>query len=106
VRPEDLVARYGGEEFAILFGGSTIRQAEPRIRELLAQVAGGVYEFDHNGRGERLSYTMSAGATETTAGDTPEQVIKRADEGLYEAKRRGKNCLVSKKSSLLTRILR
>lgn len=104
-RQDDLLARYGGEEFAILMAGATLRQAEPRAREILKTIASNVYEFDHQGRVERLSYTFSAGATESVSGDTAESVIKRADEGLYEAKHRGKNCVVSKKHTLLSRLL-
>ncbi|HEY3382031.1 MAG TPA: diguanylate cyclase [Vicinamibacterales bacterium] len=105
VRPDDLVARYGGEEFALLMSGTSLRQAEPRIRDLIAHVAGTVYEFAHGGRTERLIYTISAGATEMSAGDTPETIVKRADDSLYEAKHRGKNCVVARKSSLFSRIL-
>jgi diguanylate cyclase len=105
MRAEDLVARYGGEEFAVLMSGASVKQAEPRLKELLRSIAASVYEFDHEGRTERLAYTLSAGATECVAGDTAESVIKRADEGLYEAKRRGKNCLVCRKHTLFSRIL-
>jgi diguanylate cyclase len=105
MRPEDLVARYGGEEFAILMADSSIRQAEPRLREITRFISAEVYEFEHQGRLERLSYTVSAGATESMSGDSPETIIKRADEGMYEAKNRGKNCVVCKKHSIFSRIL-
>jgi diguanylate cyclase len=105
MRPEDLVARYGGEEFAVLMADSSIRQAEPRLRELIRLISAGVYEFEHQGRVERLSYTVSAGATESTAGDTTESIVKRADDGMYEAKGRGKNCVVCKRNSIFSRIL-
>jgi diguanylate cyclase len=105
VRGEDLVARYGGEEFAVLMVGSSLRQAEPRLTEILRTIAAGVYDFDHQGTTAQLSYTMSAGATECAGGDTPEGVVKRADEALYEAKHRGKNCVVCRRVSLFNRIL-
>jgi diguanylate cyclase len=105
MRPDDLVARYGGEEFVMLMADMTLRQAEPRLREMLKTIAASVYEFDHDGRLERLSYTLSGGATESLASDTAEAVIKRADEALYDAKHRGKNCIVYKKATLLSRML-
>jgi diguanylate cyclase len=105
VRPSDLVARYGGEEFAILMAGTSLRQAEPRVQDVLRSIAGSAYEFNRDGRAEQLSYTLSGGATESAAVDTPETIIKRADEGLYEAKHRGKNRLVSRKPSMFSRIL-
>jgi diguanylate cyclase len=104
MRAGDLVARFGGEEFAILLAASTLRQAEPRLEGLLRGIAGSVYEFEAEGRTERLSYTMSAGAAESTAGDSTETILQRADEGLYEAKRRGKNCLVARKPSIFSRM--
>jgi diguanylate cyclase len=105
MRNEDLVARYGGEEFAVLMAGASLKQAEPRMKELLRAIAASVYEFEHEGKTERLSYTLSAGATESTPSDTTEAIVKRADDALYDAKRRGKNCLVSKKHTLFSRIL-
>ena len=105
VRPTDLVARYGGEEFALLLAGTTLRRAEERVIQVLAQIAGSVYDFEHEGHKKELRYTMSCGLAEAAPGDMPETIIRRADEGLYDAKHRGKNCAVAKKASLLSRML-
>jgi diguanylate cyclase len=105
MRPEDVVARYGGEEFALMMSGVSLKVAEPRLRDILRTIAGSVYEFDHEGHIERLSYTLSAGAAESLPGDSAETIIRRADEGLYEAKHRGKNCVVCRKHTLFSRIL-
>jgi len=104
-RAGDLVARYGGEEFAVLMAGATLKQAEPRLVDVLRTIASNVYEFEHQGRAERLSYTLSGGATESVPADNAESVIKRSDEGLYEAKRRGKNRLVCRRHTLFSRML-
>ena len=104
VRPTDLVARYGGEEFALMLAGTTLRRAEERVTQVLAQIAGSVYDFEHEGQKHELRYTMSCGLAEAAPGDTPETLVRRADEGLYDAKYRGKNCAVAKKASLLSRM--
>ena len=105
VRPNDMVARFGGEEFVLLLAGANLRQAETRMKDLLAQVASSSYEFEHQGGRAELSYTISCGVAEATSSDTPESLVKRADEGLYDAKHRGKNCVVAKRSSLFARVL-
>jgi two-component system cell cycle response regulator len=46
---------------------------------------------------EFLTITLSIGVAATTgAGDTPEALLKRADEGVYEAKAGGRNKVVAR----------
>lgn len=99
IRPADFVARYGGEEFALLLSGMKLAAAEPRMCQLLQTVAGHRYEFESG----ILQFTMSCGMTEFSSGDTMDTLIQRADDALYEAKRKGKNRVITrqKKSSIL-----
>jgi len=47
--------------------------------------------------GKEFSVTASFGISESTADDdSVESLIKRCDQALYEAKERGRNCVVSK----------
>jgi len=91
LRAADLLGRYGGEEFIALFPGSTAQQAAvvaERIREAIA--ADGIET-----RAARVSATISVGLAEALSGqDTLQQLIRRADRALYEAKARGRNCIV------------
>lgn len=81
-------ARYGGEEFAIILTGdccSTLARLAAEARAYLSQ------EVIHH-EDLRLSVTASAGLTILQAGDTMQRVYERADEGLYQSKKAGRNC--------------
>jgi diguanylate cyclase len=86
VRPDDVVSRIGGDEFAMLVSGLTLRQAEHRLRSVLAKLEAAVEEAV-----EVRRVTLSCGAAEYSAGDTMQSLMSRADQALYDAKRQGKN---------------
>jgi len=48
-----------------------------------------------------VRWTASCGVGQLSKGETEAAFVRRADEALYEAKRRGKNCVYAKKRSLL-----
>jgi diguanylate cyclase len=105
MRQTDFVARYGGEEFAVLIGAATAAQVEARMRDVVAGIAGSNYEYELLGAKERVHFTVSCGLTDLQDGDTEETLIARADEALYDAKRKGKNRVVVKKRSSLKSLL-
>jgi diguanylate cyclase (GGDEF)-like protein len=91
VRTTDLVARFGGEEFVVAFPGMEVGQAVQRVEDLrikLAQVPIVV-------EGVTRWLTMSAGVGSWPVdGNSFTEVLAQADARLYEAKRRGRNCVV------------
>lgn len=100
VRRDDVVARIGGDEFAILGVGVTLRDAERRLRVILATLGAlpsGVDLPAHVG--------TSCGLAEYCAGDTLESILRRADQALYEAKRQGKGRLVVKSPPFIRDLL-
>ena len=105
VRQTDVVARYGGEEFALLLANVTAGDVESRLKQLLVEIAASSYEYDVLGRKEKVTFTVSCGLTDFTPGESEDDLVKRADEALYEAKRKGRNRLVSRKRSILGRVL-
>jgi diguanylate cyclase (GGDEF)-like protein len=92
LRTIDVLGRYGGEEFAILLPGTTRRNAATilaeRIRHRVAE------ELVHTDAGP-VGVTVSVGvaAMEPTTRN-PEELFKRADAALYEAKQAGRNRVV------------
>jgi diguanylate cyclase len=87
LRPVDHIARYGGEEFVVLLPATPVDEAQQVLTRLQRQLTASL--FMHNGK--EVFVTFSAGVTAYRAGEAIEAALERADEGLYEAKRTGKN---------------
>jgi two-component system cell cycle response regulator len=94
-RPSDFACRMGGEEFVVIMprtSGDIACLAAERLRRLICAAP-----FNVPGLAMPLDITASIGvAASMGAGDTPEALLKRADEGLYEAKRSGRNRVIGK----------
>jgi two-component system cell cycle response regulator len=89
LRPDDIFVRYGGDEFAAVLP-ETLMQDALLTAERLRQI---VMEHDFFIEGESINVTISIGVVEFQKGWTNDQLIKAADEMLYEAKREGRNCV-------------
>jgi len=94
-RNYDSCCRWGGEEFLVLLpdtGRKGVDTVCQKLREAL---------LDHPivEDGQPISITFSAGAHIATADETLDQCIKQADDALYRAKRKGRNCRVWSTSS-------
>ena len=105
LRQTDFVARYGGEEFAVLLGNAHVGQVEDRLKQILADIAASSYEYELLGKKERVRFTLSCGLVDLLPSETEEELVQRADEALYEAKRKGKNRVVARKKSGLKSLL-
>lgn len=87
LRPQDTVARFGGEEFIILLPETPLNDAVTAMTRLQRELT---KKFFLSGN-EKVLITFSAGVTQMQNEDTQASVIKRADTAMYEAKRTGKN---------------
>jgi len=94
IRGIDLACRLGGEEFVVVMPDTDLAKAYAVAERLRKQIAG--EPFCREGSGQGLVVTASVGlATLEAADDTPETILKRADQALYCAKRDGRNRVVA-----------
>jgi two-component system cell cycle response regulator len=94
VRAIDLACRYGGEEFVVIMPDTTLEDASRIAERLRLHVAGAPFRVP--GLSEPLAVTISIGVACTSGEDTPDALLKRADEAVYAAKAGGRNQVVSK----------
>ncbi|HYN83919.1 MAG TPA: diguanylate cyclase [Pyrinomonadaceae bacterium] len=92
LRSADVASRYGGEEFSILLPQTGLSEAHviaERIRRRVWQT-----QFPHGKQQPHGGVTVSIGISSFAPGlDTPASIIYAADQALYQAKSRGKNCV-------------
>ncbi|WP_029007018.1 PleD family two-component system response regulator [Azospirillum halopraeferens] len=94
LRTFDLVARLGGEEFLVILPDTDGEAALAVAERLRGRI--GDAPFAISAPPGAIGVTVSIGvAVGGRLGDTAEGLIKRADEALYEAKHRGRNCVVA-----------
>jgi len=87
LRPVDHIARFGGEEFVLLLPGTPVHEAQQVMTRLQRRLSASLFMHD----GQEVFVTFSAGVTAWRPGEAVDAALARADEGLYEAKRTGKN---------------
>lgn len=94
VRAIDLPCRLGGEEFVVVMPGASLEAATRVADRIRRDVAD--QPFPIMGGAESLTITVSVGVAASTGEDTPDGLLKRADEGVYEAKSRGRNQVIAR----------
>lgn len=95
LRSTDLIARYGGEEFLISLSGAGLETAYnvlENLRKLFNQL-------EHRYGEEIILSSFSAGLSVSYGGESADDVVKRADQALLEAKALGRNQIILSKST-------
>ncbi len=92
VRAGDLACRYGGEEFALIIAEVDTEGAHKCVESIREAIK----HLSLHNRGQTLgTITVSAGiATYPAHGDNSEDLIRAADEALYQAKKAGRDCII------------
>ena len=86
-RESDIVCRFGGEEFCVVLPACSLENDAARGDQLRKRIADAPIIV----RGQRLTVTLSIGASTREHGEDGASMIKHADGALYEAKRHGRD---------------
>jgi diguanylate cyclase len=87
MRPQDTLARYGGEEFIILMPDTVLEKSTDAMTRLQRELTKRLFLTGT----DKLLITFSAGVAQLAPDDDGSEAIHRADQGMYLAKRSGKN---------------
>ena len=94
VRGQDKVARFGGEEFALIFPGARLGEAVTAVERIRVVLESKQWTIEPSG--ERISkVTASFGVSKLRADESANDLLRRVDERLYEAKVQGRNRVVA-----------
>jgi two-component system cell cycle response regulator len=94
LRQEDLFARYGGEEFAVLCRGASLGNASVLAERLRAKVE--TTHMEQGGIHIPVTISLGVAAQSDKAPDGATHLVAEADAALYDAKRGGRNKVVSR----------
>ena len=92
MRDSDVFGRYGGEEFLLILNAT----APATVQLALDRIRAGLAAHDWAAIAPGFTLTASIGVAGFRAGESVAQLLNRADGGLYEAKRAGRNCVIIK----------
>lgn len=90
-RAEDFVARFGGDEFVVIAEAASKNVLAGRISRVFPPHQPRAYRFDQGDETISVQLSSSFGIASRRDDDTPESILARADERLYQAKKAGKN---------------
>ena len=90
LREGDILGRLGGEEFAILLPDASAQEAEQIAGRLRQAIEAQPLRY----AGSIMPLTTSIGVASWTQPESPDDLLHRADEAMYQAKHRGRNCVV------------
>jgi diguanylate cyclase (GGDEF)-like protein len=89
LRKSDIFARYGGEEFIILLPDTTLEGGIKTAEKIRKRIESTTYKKD-----VEVNITISLGIAELKHEKTLTELIQKADEALYKAKKGGRNMVV------------
>lgn len=97
LREYDIAGRYGGEEFSILLPFTKINEAQmvaERLRQTVENKVIDISKVAPDSEQKNIKITISLGIYEIKEQDSDEDLMKKADKALYQAKNTGRNKVV------------
>lgn len=91
LRDSDFIARWGGEEFIIMLFDTQLHDAELIADQLRKKIE----KNHHLLKSSKEKVTISLGVTMAKDHDDADSLFKRVDDALYQAKKVGKNCVIT-----------
>jgi two-component system, cell cycle response regulator len=92
-RPYDLLGRYGGEEFVVCLAGVDGLQAASIAERMCRQVEAMEIMLPDDSRSIRITASFGTASYSIESESNIDLLIKRADDALYLAKNKGRNCV-------------
>lgn len=90
LRKLDVIARFGGEEFLIILPDTDKEEAAQIVTRIQRELSKSIFMFNNS----NIFITFSAGVAQYIHNESQENMVKRADNALYLAKRQGKNRVI------------
>ena len=90
-RDFDMIGRFGGEEFVVIMTDTDLELA----KVIAERIRLGVMSTPFHVRKFNIDVTISLGVAMLKPGESKESLLERADAAMYEAKRRGRNRVVT-----------
>ncbi len=90
IRNTDAVGRWGGEEFVLVCPGASLEKAADLAEKLRHKIMETNFVPE-----DRLDITASFGVAASRGGAGFDEAFRQADQALYLAKSRGRNCVVA-----------
>jgi diguanylate cyclase (GGDEF)-like protein len=87
-RIDDIICRYGGDEFLVILHNTSLESGFRRVEQWRTAMES--IRIEHEDQSLQVRFTAGVAAY-PTHGQTLEEVIKAADDALYQAKDKGRN---------------